>query len=174
MNKRIDEIGSVGLQRILHKRKRTIGDPMSVGSVTTKHQANRGFRTEGERETVALKIKQDTQKGKRGGGASRVIRNRRLGLSEGKESTPYSKVYALIIAEARRSNPKLDYILGVDAKGEKKKSAPVAMSGATRTLRRGLRKAKSGKANPGEDLINDVPKKWGAMMRRGRRMRNKK
>ena len=171
---KIDEIGSVGLQRILHKRKRTIGDPMSVGKVTTKHQANKGFRTEGEREQNTLRLKQSRMKGRMGGGASRVIKNRRLGFTESKKITSYDRVFNLILDEARRSNPQLDYILGKDKKGKDKPAAPRAMSGATRTLRRGLRKAKNtGKGNDGEDLINSVPKKWGAMMRRGRRARKK-
>ena len=77
----------------------------------------------------------------------------------------YERVYNLILEDSKRSNPQLDYIL---------KSKENVMSGATRTLRRGLRKAKdTGKGNAGEDVINDVPKKWGAMMRRGRKARQK-
>tara|TARA_R100001163_G_scaffold18159_1_gene16064 strand:+ start:108 stop:365 length:258 start_codon:yes stop_codon:yes gene_type:complete len=76
----------------------------------------------------------------------------------------YEKIYSLI-TEEDRSNPQLDYIL---------KSKENVMSGATRTLRRGLRKAKdTGKGNQGEDLINKVPKNFPAMMRRGRRARAK-
>ena len=168
---KINEVGSVGLQRIIHKRKRTLGDPLSIGKVTTKHQASKGFRTEGERETGALKIRQATTRGDYGGGASRKIHNRRAGLAE---HSWKSTLLENIIDEARRSNAQLDFILGKDKEGKDKPAAPKAMSGATRTLRRGLRKAKNtGKGNAGEDLINSVPKKWGAMMRRGRKARNK-
>ena len=93
--KKINEIGSVGLQRIIHKRRRTIGDPMSVGRVTTKHQASKGFRTEGERETNALKLRQQQTRGKMGGGASQKIKNRRLGFGENTMNV-YNKIYELL------------------------------------------------------------------------------
>ena len=83
----INEVGSVGLQRILHKRRRTVGVPLSVGRVTTKHQASKGFRTEGEREANALKIRQSTNKGKYGGGATRKIHNRRSGITDSNVNT---------------------------------------------------------------------------------------
>jgi len=81
----ISEVGSVGLQRILHKRKRTKGDPLSVGKVTTKHQASKGYRTEGEREGLALSLRQQQHKGSLGGGASRKIKQRRMGIAAGTE-----------------------------------------------------------------------------------------
>lgn len=61
-------------------------------------------------------------------------------------------------------NPQMKYIMT---------SPENVMSGATRTVLRGLRKAKSGTANAGEDLINNVPKNFTAMMRRGRKERAK-
>lgn len=91
----INEVGSVGLQRVLHKRRRTVGDPMSVGRVTTKHQASKGFRTEGEREANALKIRQSTNRGKYGGGASRRIHNRKIGISD-KTINTYNKIFTLL------------------------------------------------------------------------------
>jgi len=91
----INEIGSVGLQRVLHKRRRTVGDPMSVGRVTTKHQASKGFRTEGEREANALKIRQSTNKGKYGGGSTRKIHNRRLGIKDN-TINKYNRIFTLL------------------------------------------------------------------------------
>ena len=162
MKKRIEEIGSVGAKRIVHKRKRTVGDPLSVGMVTTKHQASKGYRTEGERESMALKIRQDTNKGLRGGGSSQKIKNRRLGLGENNNS--YNRVYSMLL-EAARSNPQLDYIL---------KSKENVMSGATRAFMKGAKKARTtGKGNKGEDKINDMPKKFSSMLRRARRARKK-
>ena len=162
MTKRIDEIGSVGLQKVLHKRRRTVGDPLSVGKVTTKHQASKGFRTEGERETVALKLKQQKQKGLMGGGASAGIKKRRMGIADNTNS--YQRVCSMLL-EAARSNPQLDYIL---------KSKEKVMSGATRAFRKGARKArKTGKGNELENRILDVPRTWKSMMRRGRRARNR-
>tara|TARA_R100000995_G_scaffold5835_1_gene2745 strand:+ start:628 stop:1308 length:681 start_codon:yes stop_codon:yes gene_type:complete len=76
----------------------------------------------------------------------------------------YEKIYSLI-TEANRSNPQLDYIL---------KSKENVMSGATRAFRKGATKAKkTGRGNKGEDLINTLPKKFPAMMRRGRKARGK-
>ena len=162
MTKRIDEIGSVGLQKVLHKRRRTLGDPLSVGKVTTKHQASKGFRTEGERETVALKLKQQKQKGLMGGGASASIKKRRMGIADNTNS--YQRVCSMLL-EAARSNPQLDYIL---------KSKEKVMSGATRAFRKGARKArKTGQGNELEDRILNVPRTWKSMMRRGRRARNR-
>jgi len=164
MTKRIDEIGSVGLQRVLHKRRRTVGDPLSVGRVTTKHQASKGFRTEGERETVALKLKQQKQKGLMGGGATAAIKKRRMGIAD--NTNTYQRVCSMLL-EAARSNPQLDYIL---------KSKEKVMSGVTRAYRRGARKVRdsapgSEGSNRGEDLINQVPKKFSSMLRRARRAR---
>jgi len=126
MKKRVNEIGSVGLQRILHRRKRTVGDPLSVGRVTTKHQASKGFRTEGEREGVALRLKQDKTKGKMGGGASRIIKNRRLGLTDSKETNSYDRIYNLL-TEMRKED--LEHYKGRPSrkkvKKKKKKSPPL-------------------------------------------------
>ncbi len=94
----ISEVGSVGLQRILHKRKRTKGDPLSVGKVTTKHQASKGYRTEGEREGLALSLRQQQHRGSLGGGASRKIKQRRMGIADSTNS--YQRVFDLLI-EAR-------------------------------------------------------------------------
>jgi len=93
--KKLDEIGSVGLQRIMHKRRRTKGDPMSVGKVTTKHQAAAGFRTEGEREANALRLRQQQTRGKMGGGASQRVKNRRLGFGEN-TMNGYSRIYEIL------------------------------------------------------------------------------
>lgn len=97
MTKKVDinEIGSVGLQRVIHKRRRTLGDPLSVGKRTTKHKAAEGFRTEGERERSALSLRQQKHKGLLGGGSSEKIKNRRIGFSEN-GATAYTKIYHLV------------------------------------------------------------------------------
>ena len=162
MAKRINEVGSVGLRKILHKRRRTVGDPLSVGKVTTKHQASKGFRTEGERESAALRLRQQKNKGLLGGGASASIKKRRMGIADNTNS--YQRVCDILL-EAARSNPQLDYIL---------KSKEKVMSGATRAFRKGARKARqTGKGNELENRILDVPRTFKSMMRRGRRARKK-
>tara|TARA_R110002051_G_C8655227_1_gene488205 strand:- start:545 stop:856 length:312 start_codon:yes stop_codon:yes gene_type:complete len=79
----------------------------------------------------------------------------------------YSRLYK-IITEAKSGNL-VDYISTTPEK---------VMSGVTRTYRRGARKVRdsapgSESSNRGEDLINQVPKKYSSMLRRARRDRTR-
>ena len=77
----------------------------------------------------------------------------------------YTKIFELLIEDAKRSNPQLDYIL---------KSKENVMSGVTRTYRKGVRKARdTGKGNTGEDKILQVPRTVRGVRRRARKERDK-
>ena len=77
----------------------------------------------------------------------------------------YTKIFELLIEDAKRSNPQLDYIL---------KSKENVMSGVTRTYRKGARKARdTGKGNTGEDKILQVPRTVKGVRRRARKERDK-
>jgi len=76
----------------------------------------------------------------------------------------YERIYNLLL-ETSFGNPQLKYIMT---------SPENVMSGATRTYKKGAKKARqTGVRNKGEDKILNVPRTFKGMLRRGRRTRQK-
>jgi len=82
---KLQEVGTVTALDIKRKRERKPSDFLSVGKRTTKRAANVGFETPGQRQKASLSVRQSTNTGKLGGGATRKLKYRKMGITAGTE-----------------------------------------------------------------------------------------
>tara|TARA_R110002020_G_scaffold163895_3_gene350099 strand:- start:212 stop:976 length:765 start_codon:yes stop_codon:yes gene_type:complete len=83
--KKLMEIGPVAALDIKRKRQRDPDDMLSAGKRSTQRKAAVGFETKNDRDKADLNVRGETNRGRLGGGATRAIVKRRLGIVAGTE-----------------------------------------------------------------------------------------
>ena len=81
--KKLMEIGPVAALDIKRKRQRDPDDMLSAGKRSTQRKAAVGFETKNDRDKADLNVRGETNRGRLGGGATRAIVKRRLGIVAG-------------------------------------------------------------------------------------------
>ena len=96
---KLQEVGTVGALAAQRKRERDPSDFLSVGKRSTKRASNVGLETQAQRAASNLKLKQQQQTGKMGGGATNILVKRRLGIAAGTEMNWEDKLVEHLIVE---------------------------------------------------------------------------
>jgi hypothetical protein len=98
---KLQEVGTVGALAAQRKRERDPSDFLSVGKRSTKRASNVGLETQAQRAASNLKLKQQQQTGKMGGGATNILVKRRLGIAAGTEMNWKNKLVEMTPSQAR-------------------------------------------------------------------------